>query len=81
MNPKTGNEWTWDDALEIEIQGEGDRYITTGQVRHSTRYTVQLQVQDLPAEPMVNTRAEINIPGTEWIYCGPIPHPSGGECA
>ena len=56
-----------EDALEIEIQGEGDRCITTGQVRHPTRYTVQLRGQDLRAEPVVDTRAEISILGNEWI--------------
>ena len=45
------------------------------------RYTVQLQVQDLRAKPVVDTRTEISILETEWIYCRPIPHPSGGECA
>ena len=41
---------------------------------------MQLRGQDLRAEPVVDTRAEISIQGTEGIYCGPIPHPSGGEC-
>ena len=41
------------------------------------RYTAQLQVQDLRAKPVVDTRTEISILETEWIYCGPIPHPSG----
>ena len=56
-----------EDVLEIEIPVEGDRCITTGQVRHPTRYTVQLWDQDLRTEPVMDTRAEISILGNEWI--------------
>ena len=52
----------------LGTQVEGDECITIGQVRPSTGYMVNLDVQDLPVEAVVDTGAEVGVLGTDLYH-------------
>ena len=57
--------WGWMNSTMASLGDEGDKCIMVGQLCSPTAFTVQIEMQGTPLEAMVDTGAEVTVPGTE----------------
>ena len=55
----------WMDSTMASLVDEGDQCIMVGHLSPPTAFTVQIELQGTPLEAVVDTGAEVTVPGTE----------------